>query len=123
MRALLFAAGYRYRIHVRALPGAPDIYFGAHCAAIFVHGCFWHHHGCDKGGRLPTRNAEYWRQKILGNAERDARFRRELHEKGVRVLYIWECALKGKQKLSDAALREEISDFLHDPTALFAQLP
>lgn len=123
VRRVLFRAGYRYRIHAGTLPGSPDIWFRAYDAVIFVHGCFWHHHDCPKGSRLPKRNALYWQEKIRRNVQRDARVRCELHECGVRVLYVWECALTGKGRLSEGALLQEMAAFLHDSSVMCAELP
>src|SRR3954451_23206042 len=72
IRAALHAAGYRYRLHVRALPGCPDIVFPRRRIAIFVHGCFWHaHEGCH-GWKYPRTRTEYWSSKLTGNSRRDA---------------------------------------------------
>lgn len=44
LRKKLFSLGYRYRKNVSSVPGHPDIYLAKYHTAIFVHGCFWHHH-------------------------------------------------------------------------------
>ena len=94
VRKMLFAQGFRYRLHVRTLPGSPDIVMASRCIAIFVHGCFWHQHvGC-KFARLPTSRAEFWAAKLAANVARDQRAVRELLDKGWRVLVVWECALR-----------------------------
>lgn len=123
VRRVLFGAGFRYRLHNKKLPGTPDIYLGGYSVAIFVHGCFWHNHRCPKGRKMPRRNANYWQTKIFGNAERDKRRRDELQMQGIRVLTIWECAIKGKHRLSDEALLSEIKEFLHDSAQHLAELP
>lgn len=93
VRRLLHAAGWRYRLHRKGLPGTPDIVFGRLKAALFVHGCFWHGHRC-KLGRLPKTRPEFWSEKIAGNRSRDARKVDELVEQGWRVMTVWQCCLK-----------------------------
>ncbi len=93
VRRLLHHLGYRYRLHRRDLPGKPDIVFPGRRSVIFVHGCFWHGHDCDKG-KLPKSRAEYWIAKIKSNQERDARAMARLKETGWRTLSVWQCELK-----------------------------
>ena len=93
VRQLLWAAGYRYRLHRKDLPGSPDIVLRGRKAAVFVHGCFWHGHDCKRGARQPKGNAEYWRSKIEGNRARDDRSAEALAGKGWRPLVVWECEL------------------------------
>ncbi|MES1203228.1 MAG: DNA mismatch endonuclease Vsr, partial [Pseudomonadota bacterium] len=99
VRKLLSAEGYRYRLNVRALPGAPDIVLRSRSAAIFVHGCFWHGHVCKRGARLPKANSDYWRAKIGANRARDDRNLAALKSEGWRPLTIWECELKDEAAL------------------------
>ena len=71
VRKMLFSKGYRYRLHVKNLPGKPDIVLRKYNAVVFVHGCFWHlHQGC-RDGTIPKTRTEYWKNKLLGNKERD----------------------------------------------------
>lgn len=93
VRSLLHRAGYRYRLHQRDLPGKPDLIFPARRAVIFVHGCFWHGHDCKRGDRRPKRNADYWREKIRRNRERDAEHVAALRRDGWSVLTLWECEI------------------------------
>jgi DNA mismatch endonuclease (patch repair protein) len=83
--------GYRYRLHVRALPGAPDIVFPARRKVIFVHGCFWHRHHCKRGRPVPKTRIDYWLPKLEGNRIRDRKHRRQLRQLGWEVLVVWEC--------------------------------
>lgn len=90
----LFSKGFRYRRNVKKLPGTPDIVLRKYNTVIFVNGCFWHmHEGCNYFV-WPNDNAEFWRDKLLRNKERDAEKNRQLKELGWRVLTIWECQLK-----------------------------
>lgn len=91
VRRALFAAGYRYRLHVRALPGKPDIVLARHKTVIFVHGCFWHQHAQCRLARIPKSRPDYWPRKLGGNALRDRKHKGELESLGWTVLTIWEC--------------------------------
>lgn len=99
LRKALFKLGFRYRIHVKRLPGKPDMSFPQYRAVVFINGCFWHWHGC-KNTRLPSDNAEYWNAKIKRNRQRDKENYEKLLSNGWRVLIVWECAL-GKTKLNN----------------------
>lgn len=109
LRRGLHRLGFRYRLHDRRLPGKPDLVFPRHKAVIFVNGCFWHGHDCHLF-RWPKSREEFWRSKITGNMQRDARNQRALIDKGWRVLVVWECALKGKE---DHDLAEVVRRTMH----------
>jgi DNA mismatch endonuclease, patch repair protein len=94
LRRGLHARGIRFRLHRKDLPGRPDLVFPSRRAAIFVHGCFWHGHGCAMF-KLPETRTEFWAAKIKGNQERDARALQELPAAGWRTLVVWECDLRG----------------------------
>ena len=94
LRSLLFAKGFRYRLHARNLPGSPDLVFPKYKAVIFVHGCFWHQHEGCRYATTPKANVEFWARKFEGNVARDARHVEELRRRGWRVAVVWECALK-----------------------------
>ena len=98
IRRGLHALGWRYRLHAKDLPGKPDLVFPARRALILVQGCFWHGHDCALF-RWPATREEFWRTKLSGNIARDARVRGELLDLGWRVLEVWECTLKGKDRL------------------------
>ena len=93
VRKYLFSKGMRYRKNVRTLPGCPDIVLKKYKAVIFVNGCFWHHHNCERFV-WPKSNKEYWKSKILKNEQRDQVNKVLLTEQGWRVFTIWECQLK-----------------------------
>lgn len=96
VRQELFKRGFRYRIHRKDLPGKPDLVFPMYNAAIFVNGCFWHGHDC-KLFKWPKQNQEFWKDKIIGNRNRDQKNVNLLSGQGWRVLTIWECAFRGKR--------------------------
>ena len=92
VRRALHAAGLRFRLHDKRLPGAPDLVLRKHRTVVFVHGCQWHWHGC-KRSRMPSSNVDYWRRKINRNVERDAANAVALDALGWRVEVVWECEL------------------------------
>lgn len=94
VRKTLHILGYRFRLHGRDLPGNPDIVLPRHRAIIFVHGCFWHQHARCAKSKLPATNVRFWKNKILGNVQRDRRVIAKLRRSGWRVLIIWECKTK-----------------------------
>jgi len=93
VRRALHAAGYRYRLHRRDLPGSPDLVLARYRLVVFVHGCFWHWHGC-KRSRMPGANRDYWEAKLARNVARDQRVGTELDALGWEQLVIWECELE-----------------------------
>lgn len=94
VRRNLHSLGFRFRLHKKNLPGKPDIVLLRHRSIVLVHGCFWHHHkGCKKS-KLPASNADFWRKKILRNAQRDSRNIAALKRLGWRVLIVWECEIR-----------------------------
>lgn len=101
LRSALFAAGLRYRLHVRGLPGIPDLVFPKYRAVIFVHGCFWHRHAGCRYTTIPKANGDFWQKKFEGNVSRDARHVEMLLKLGWRVAIVWECSLK--RSVEDAA--------------------
>ena len=92
VRSALHRAGHRFRVHRVDLPGRPDLVFPRHKVALFVHGCFWHSHGCRKSN-LPKSNVEYWAGKIEQNVMRDNRVRHELECLGWKWRVIWQCEI------------------------------
>jgi len=113
IRSMLHRMGFRYRLHVSTLPGKPDIVFGTMHATIFVNGCFWHGHDCPMF-KLPTTNTDFWTEKILANKKRDLKHISDLNYLGWRVLTIWECALRGKQKNPPDLIANEIAEWLRN---------
>src|SRR5687768_3359050 len=105
-RKALFSVGGRFRANVRDLPGRPDIANKGRRRAIFVHGCFWHHHRPCGRGRIPSGNRDFWIAKLSANVSRDRRKLALLRRAGYRVLVIWECELS-----DDASLRARLRNF------------
>jgi DNA mismatch endonuclease (patch repair protein) len=99
VRQVLSRINARYRLNVKGLPGRPDVANKSRKKAIFVHGCFWHHHVECGRGRIPTRNREFWTDKLSRNIERDARKIRDLDALGYDVLVLWECELDDRDLL------------------------
>ena len=98
VRRALHAKGYRYRVHVRELPGRPDLVFAKRRTAVFVHGCFWHRHGCSRTS-TPKSREEYWQSKFDANVERDRRNEALLLHGGWRVFVAWECEIERDETL------------------------
>jgi DNA mismatch endonuclease, patch repair protein len=94
VRSLLHRAGYRFRLHVKALPGKPDIVLPKHGAVVFVHGCFWHRHKGCKGATVPKSHQKFWAEKFARNVANDRRHIGRLRRLGWRVLVVWECQLR-----------------------------
>ncbi len=106
VRKMLHAAGFRYRLHVKDLPGKPDIVLPKWKTVIFVHGCFWHRHvGCGRC-TTPTNNRDYWLEKFNRNVERDEQQRCELVALGWNVIVLWECNLKVPNDWLDKTIKK-----------------
>lgn len=109
VRKLVYALGYRYRLHGRGLPGKPDLVFNSRRKIIFVHGCFWHRHrGCARC-RMPKSRLEFWAPKLEENSKRDKRNQRLLRRAGWQLLIVWECEL---ERLD--ALESKLISFLEE---------
>jgi DNA mismatch endonuclease (patch repair protein) len=111
LRRALFADGFRYRLHDRKLPGRPDLVLPKYRAVIFVHSCFFHGHECP-AFRWPATRRQFWRTKIEGNRARDAATENRLREAGWRVMTVWECVLRGRDKLPLADVAEYVGGWL-----------
>lgn len=105
VRRHLSAAGLRYRVHNRDLPGSPDLANRKRRWAVFVHGCFWHNHGGCSRATIPKRNSDFWIDKFSANKSRDARNIRRLREVGIRTFVIWECQTSTKEAIQRATRR------------------
>ena len=94
LRRLIHGMGYRYRLHVKTLPGTPDLVFPARKAVIFMHGCFWHRHQGCKGATIPKTNKKFWADKFARNVANDHQHLSRLRRRGWHVAVIWECQLR-----------------------------
>ena len=111
LRSALHKAGLRYRLHDRKLSGSPDLVFPGFRAVIFVHGCYWHSHGCYKS-TIPKSRREFWENKFSTNRARDERNVVLLRERGWRVMIVWECILVGKQAMPRDGVMEYVRGWL-----------
>ncbi|TKT70874.1 DNA mismatch endonuclease Vsr [Afipia massiliensis] len=100
VRRMIHRLGYRYRLHRKDLPGKPDLAFIKARKVVFVHGCFWHGHTCDRGRRVPKTNTAYWLKKISRNRVRDSNSVKALRKMGWKTLILWECKLKKPEQLA-----------------------
>lgn len=97
IRSSLHKMGFRFRIHVKNMPGKPDVVLPRYQAVVLVHGCFWHGHECNIF-KWPSTRREFWRKKINDTRKRDSVNFAKLHESGWRVAVIWECEIRGAIK-------------------------
>ncbi|MCX7066065.1 MAG: DNA mismatch endonuclease Vsr [Proteobacteria bacterium] len=107
VRSVLHRLGFRFALHRADLPGKPDIVMPARRAVVFVHGCYWHMHGCKRGRSTPVTNAAFWRSKRLRNRARDKRTLAAIRRAGWRVLVVWECQTADRFRLA-----KRLSSFL-----------
>ena len=119
-RKLLFAKGFRYRLHAKDIPGKPDIWLPRYRTAIFVHGCFWHRHPDCRYATIPKTNADFWQKKFDNNIKRDQIVQQQLKDDRIRCLVIWECTIrkmmkdeKTKDQILEQVIRFLASDELY----------
>lgn len=123
-RKQLFILGYRYRICPSGLPGHPDVWLPKYRTAIFINGCFWHaHEGC-RYFRIPENNRGFWEDKFNKNRQRDKRVISELVDQNIRVVIVWECAIRKMRSDSDfnRIVIDQVCRFLADETASFIEI-
>nr|WP_234817516.1 very short patch repair endonuclease [Candidatus Hamiltonella defensa] len=116
IRRLLHLHGFRFRLHVRDLPGKPDIVLPRYHAIVFVHGCFWHGHDCPLF-KWPGTRPDFWREKIGRNQAKDNLVREALLANGWRVGIVWECALRGAGKNIEG-VAQSLSEWLRSVAPL-----
>jgi DNA mismatch endonuclease (patch repair protein) len=109
VRKIVYRLGYRYRLHVRSLPGHPDLVFPSRRKIIFVHGCFWHRHPRCRYATSPKTRGDFWQAKFACNVVRDRIVRRQLRRMDWKVLTVWQCELKKPGRLTI-----RLNDFLSD---------
>ena len=115
LRSLLHRAGYRFRIHVKKLPGKPDIVLPKYKTIIFVHGCFWHRHDGCKYAYNPKSRTNFWEEKFRTTIKRDRKKTNELLSAGWRVIVVWECELERNPQSSLLKISEELKGEQNGP--------
>ena len=108
VRRLTHKLGFRYSLNKKGLPGSPDLVFTSRRKAIFVHGCFWHQHRRCARSKPPSSRTDYWLPKLEANRQRDQRNVRALRKLGWKVMTIWECQLKNRERVCS-----RLSNFLN----------
>lgn len=111
IRKGLHGKGLRFRLHLKDVPGKPDMVFPKYRAAVFVHGCFWHGHDCPLF-KMPRTRQEFWSAKIERNRARDRVVQQQLGEAGWRSMTVWECAIRGPGRLGLETTVDSIADWL-----------
>jgi len=111
VRSFLFRHGFRFRLHVKNLPGHPDIVLPKYQTVVEVRGCFWHRHPGCRQATMPSANVEFWREKFKRNVDRDRNTEKQLRELGWNLIVVWECELKNKRFLE--ALPDKIKEHKH----------
>ena len=125
VRRRLFSMGFRYRLHRRDLPGVPDLVFPKYHAVVFIHGCFWHYHGCRRSS-VPRSRTAWWKQKLEENRRRDSEVVSRLRNLGWRVLIIWECSFRkggSYRQVELSQVVERAARFLLEPSETLLELP
>lgn len=120
VRKALHKKGLRFRLHVSGLPGKPDLVFHRHKAVVFVHGCFWHVHGCSNS-KIPKTRTEFWTNKLEGNKARDEALVTVLQGNHWRVAIVWECSIRQAEKSGDVRLFEHLANWITASNANFAE--
>lgn len=112
VRKKLYAAGLRYRLHVKDLPGRPDIVLPKYRTVILVHGCFWHQHANCRLAAKPKSNVEFWASKLSSNIQRDAETTAKLVALGWQVIIVWECEAASSTRIT------EVIDAIKEPAII-----
>jgi DNA mismatch endonuclease (patch repair protein) len=105
VRSLLHRAGFRFSLRRRDLPGKPDIVLPKYGAVVFVHGCFWHRHGCSNS-TMPKTSVLFWKAKFSANRKRDRKAVRDLRALGWHVITVWECELDDKALVAKRLIKD-----------------
>lgn len=115
LRRGLHSRGFRYRLHIKQLPGCPDLVFSGRRSVIFANGCFWHGHDCPLF-RYPASREEFWRTKIEANRARDRAVQSRLLYDGWRILTVWECAVRGNNRMGVDKVLNMAAEWLESDT-------
>lgn len=122
VRRRLHAAGFRYGLHRKDLPGRPDLVMPRHNAVVFVHGCYWHRHAECRLATTPSTRTDFWMAKFAANQERDLHNVAELRDRGWRVAIVWECGVRTASE-ADKSVEELIEWLLSDQRHIEIQRP
>ncbi|NVJ63027.1 MAG: DNA mismatch endonuclease Vsr [Flavobacteriaceae bacterium] len=122
VRRSLHAMGFRFRLHCKKLLGTPDIVLPRYKVVIFVNGCFWHKHDCEVF-RLPATRTDWWNRKLTANRLRDEAVQDKLRESGWRVMVIWECGLKGRNRILSEERNSFISRWVREAGSSYVEIP
>lgn len=107
VRSLLHGLGYRFRLHVKELPGKPDICLPKYRVVILINGCYWHRHkGCKRGQSMPSSNVKFWLEKFEATVRRDKNNLKKLKELGWVPIVVWECEVSKIDQLEERLTRE-----------------
>jgi DNA mismatch endonuclease (patch repair protein) len=117
IRRGLHRLGFRYALHSRRIPGRPDLVLPKYKALILVHGCFWHGHECHLFKWPGGDRAQFWRDKIDGNKQRDKARLERYKQEGWRIAVVWECSLKGRTRLGDEEVIDRLAAWLQGRNA------
>ena len=117
IRKALHVRGFRFRLHVKKLPGCPDIVLPRYKVVVLVNGCFWHGHHCCLS-QTPKTRQEFWLCKISNNMSRDRLVHEQLRIAGWRLGVVWECAIKGRAKQNLDSVIDDLENWLLDRAAL-----
>lgn len=101
VRRALHALGFRFRLHVKNLPGKPDIVLSKFKTIVFVHGCFWHRHQGCKFAYTPKSRPEFWLKKFELNVARDKRNVAKLKALGWNIYIFWQCEIASESKFNE----------------------
>lgn len=100
VRSILHNGGFRFRLHVKKLPGSPDLVLPRYGCAILVHGCFWHRHSDCRYSYTPKSRVAFWKSKLTANVARDRLVRLQLRRLGWQVIVVWECETRRPEALT-----------------------
>ena len=108
IRSALHRLGYRFRLHVKNVPGKPDIVLPKYHSVIFVHGCFWHRHPGCKYAYTPKSRRAFWQKKFDDNVTRDRANQKALKKDGWKIIIVWECQIQALDKTIRQVVRRLI---------------
>jgi DNA mismatch endonuclease (patch repair protein) len=121
IRRALHSMGFRYSLHVKQLPGKPDIVLRKYNAIVQVNGCFWHMHGC-KYSTIPKSNSAFWAAKLTANRARDEENNKRLVELGWRLCVVWECAIRDRSAEEIISVANALAEWIRFDVSVFCEI-